>query len=129
MVIYFNADFELVKKLLKSTIRLISFCQKNAEELAKSGDLNGIIQNKLLNLQTKKINYGKEDDKKFSLQQLFFLEIFLKIDELWKQVNEEFGIKIGKVLEESADISKIKKFKQILKEKDKFDLQLYLQHL
>lgn len=120
MVIYFNGDYELVKKLLKSVIRLIQFCQKNAEELVKTGEVKAIIQNKLLNLAIKNINFGKEDDKKFSLQQLFFLEIYLNIDELWRKV-DQLGVKVSKILEESKEISDIKKFKLVLKEKDQFD--------
>jgi len=68
MVIYFQGQMDLVKKLLKSALRIIMYCEKNSEELAKAGELEGIIQNKLLNLTTKSINYGKDNDKKFSEQ-------------------------------------------------------------
>lgn len=105
MVIYFQGNADLVKKLLKSTLKLIIFCQSHALDLARSGELNGVIQCKLLNLATKSINFGYDGDKKFNEQQLFWLEIHLKVDELWKQVNEEFGIKIPKILEDSKDIS------------------------
>jgi len=44
-------------------------------------------------------------------------------------INKAYGIQIGKVLEDSEDISKLKQQKQILKEGDDFDLQLYLHHL
>lgn len=129
MIIYFQGDNELIKKLLKSTLRLIVFCQSHALDLAQSGELNGVIQCKLLNLATKSIFFGYDSDKKFNEQQLFWLEIHLKVDELWKQVNEEFGIKISKILEDSRDISELKQKKQILKEQDNFDLQMYLYHL
>lgn len=108
MVIYFNQNVDLIKKLLKTVIQLITFCQDHAEELAKSGELDGVIQNKLINLCTKSTFYGKDSDKKFSIQQLFLLEIHLKIDELWKRANDDFGIKITKVLEDSKEISKLK---------------------
>lgn len=57
---------------------------------------------------------------------MFLLEIHLKVDELWAHINDAHGIKIGKLLEDSEDISKLKKDKQILKEGDNFDLLLYL---
>jgi len=53
----------------------------------------------------------------------------LKIDELWDKVNNQYKIKIAKVLEESYDISVLKQRKQLLIESDQYDLQLYLHHL
>lgn len=129
MVIQFHASVGIVKKLLKSVLYLLNFCLKNSEKLAKAGELTGVIQNKLLNQLTKSINYGKEDDKKFSEQQLYLLELHLKTDDIQMHINKAYGIQIGKVLEDSEDISKLKQQKQILKEGDDFDLQLYLHHL
>lgn len=58
MTIQFFGSNEIVKKLLKSTLYLVTFCLKHSEKLAKAGELTGVIQNKLLNQLTKSINYG-----------------------------------------------------------------------
>lgn len=108
MVIQFHGSNGIIKKLLKSVLYLLLFCFQNSEKLAKAGELTGVIQNKLLNQLTKSINYGKDSDKKFSEQQLYLLEIHLRIDEIWKHIDEAYGIKIGKLLEDSEDISKLK---------------------
>lgn len=129
MVIQFQGDSDLVKKLLKSSLKVIQYCEKYAEELAKSGELTGVIQSKLVNIATKAVNFGEPGDKKFSEQQLYWLEIHLKIDDLWQLANEKFNVNISKALEESEEISKLKKYKQLLREGDKFDFQLYLHHL
>lgn len=108
MIIQFHGSNDMIKKLLKCVLYLITFCQKHSERLAKAGELTGVIQNKLLNLATKSINYGHDSDKKFNEQQLYFLEIHLKVDDLWAHVNEAYGVKIGKLLEDSQDISTLK---------------------
>lgn len=45
------------------------------------------------------------------------------------RVNKIPGEKVGKLLEDSIDISKLKSKKNILKQSDQFDLLLYKQHL
>jgi hypothetical protein len=70
--------------------------------------LNGVIQNKLLNLATKSINYGYDSEKKFNELQLYLLEIHLKVDDLCQHANETYGAGIGKILEDTKDISKLK---------------------
>jgi hypothetical protein len=129
MVFYFQGNQALVKKLLKSCLKLTAYCQKHCGELAKSGELQGVIQSKLLNLATSSIDFSPSSDKKFSEQQLLWLELHLSVDAMGRQAAEEHGVKIGKVLEDSKAISTLKQQKEILKERDNFHLLKYLHHL
>ena len=69
----------LANKLLKSLIRLINYCETNCEELAKSGELKGLIQNKLFGLIINSLDFSIKSDKKFSNQQLYLLEMYIKV--------------------------------------------------
>lgn len=80
-------------------------------------------------MATKSISFAPDSDKKFNDAQLYLLEIHLQIDELCMRVNKIPGEKVGKLLEDSIDISKLKSKKNILKQSDQFDLLLYKQHL
>lgn len=80
MVLYFQDHKPLIRKLLKSCLKLITYAKKHLAELVKSEELAGLVQNKLVKLVTSEINFKDEqesDNKKLSEQQLLFLEIHL----------------------------------------------------
>lgn len=108
MVFYFQSHQALVKKLLKSCLKLVSFCKKHGQTLAKSGELTGIAQNHLLNLATKNVNYADQSDKRFSDQQLLFLELHLAVDSLCDEAAKRHNVHVGKVLEDSEAICAVR---------------------
>jgi hypothetical protein len=58
-----------------------------------------------------------------------FLELHLAIEKLREEANQKHGLHIPKFLTDSKAICHVKKYMQILKEKDEFDLLKYLYHL
>ena len=90
MIIYFQDDKKLVTKLLKSCLKLIEFANKHMVQLTKTGDIAAIVQNKLLKLIIEEVNFKDQvsDNKYFTDQQLIFLELHLKIEELGKKAEE-----------------------------------------
>lgn len=73
---------------------LMSYCQTNCEVLAKSGEMNGVIQNKLLAMIINSIDFSICSDKKYSNQQLFLLEFYMILGDLKTKLEEDYGIKI-----------------------------------
>jgi hypothetical protein len=69
-----------------------------------------------------------EQQKFFSTQQIIFLEIHLAISSMCDRISSLHGINLGKVVEDSEDICKIKQLKQILREQEEFSLLRYLMH-
>lgn len=73
-----------------------------------------IIQIKLLKLATSEVNYEDQTDtesKKFSDQQLLFLELHLQIDQLHAFATMEHKAIISKITEDSESICKVKRDK------------------
>jgi hypothetical protein len=68
-----------VKKLLKSTLRLVSFATRNVTTLAGAGELTALVQNKLIKLVTSGIDFKDEsaDERRLTEQQLLFLELHM----------------------------------------------------
>jgi hypothetical protein len=54
-----------------------------------------------------------------------FLELHLAIEKIREEANIKHGCKIPKFLSDSKAICHVKKFMQIMKEKDSFDLLKY----
>ena len=54
------------------------------------------------------------DSKFFSTQQTIFLEIHLAISSMCDRISALHGINLGKVVEDSEDICKIKQLKEVL---------------
>jgi hypothetical protein len=90
--------------------------------------LTPIIQNELVKVISKEIDFGSFDAG-FSDQQLLFLEIHMQIDGLREELIKSHDVHIGKTIEDSEAICKIKRTKRILQENDKFDILKYLYHL
>jgi hypothetical protein len=131
-VLYFQDHKPLVRKLLKSVVKLIGYAKLHCGALAKSEELPGIIQNQLVKEVTSEIDFKdtqESDSKKLAEQQLLFLEVHLQIDSLQAQAAKAHNTHVGKVLEDSEAICQVKRNKKILQERDNFNLLKYLYHL
>lgn len=104
---------------------------KHCGKLAKDGELAPIIQNKLVNMITKEIDYtySEDQDSQLSDLQLLLLEIHFMIDSLAEECSKVHNIHIGKILEDTKAISLIKRNKRILQEAEHLNLIKYLYHL
>lgn len=48
---------------MRSCLKLLSFAMKNCGKLAKAGELAPVIQNKLVNMITKEIDYSHKEEE------------------------------------------------------------------
>jgi hypothetical protein len=92
-VLIFQEDLQLRSKMLSKVLQLISFCRNHLDMFAFCQDeLKNICQNKFVKIFTSNTEYKDQskDNKFFSTQQLFFLEIHLQLDMLREEANAKF---------------------------------------
>jgi hypothetical protein len=107
----------ICRKLLKFALIIIKYLGQFEEHFLKSGELHKVAQNILIKSATKKINWQMDEEQKFfSTQQIIFLEIHLAISSMCDRISSLHGINLGKVVEDSEAICKIKQLKEILRE-------------
>jgi len=102
----------LTIKLLKMVAKLLVFAKENSAVLAKSGEMELIIKNSLIKEATKVINFEDEassNSLKFTDSQLIFMELHLMLDRLRDYVEEKDGVYIGRILEDSQEMSLVKR--------------------
>ena len=118
-------------KLLRSCLKLIDHARVNLKAFSESGELKEVVQSQIVKFVSSQMNYTDEckDSKYFTNQQLMFLELHLAIEKIREEANLKHGCHIPKFLSDSLAICHVKKFMQIMKEKDSFDLLKYLYHL
>lgn len=130
MAIYSENDqIKLVNKLLKESMSLLCYAKKNCHKLGQTDQLKSIIQNHLVKQVTSTCSYEINSDTKMSTQQILWLEIHLMIDSIQEEAMKTHNIHIGKVLTDSEPICQLKKNKQIIAERESFELLKYLYHL
>jgi len=86
-----------------------------------------LLNNELFKKMVKAVNYD-DSDSKFNNQMKMLLEVHLKLSDLHNQIITEKIAKIDSNLENSEGILAVKRGKQILKEKQKFDFLRYFIH-
>jgi hypothetical protein len=72
--------------------------------LYNTGELQRIVLIKLINGVTSQVDYAFEESKKFSTQQILFLELHLSITDMSKKALNEYNLHIGNISNESEAI-------------------------
>lgn len=83
-----------------------------------------LLNNELFKKMVKAVNYD-DADSQFNNQMKMLLEVHLKLSDMHNQIIEEKIASMDSNLENSEGILAVKRGKQILKEKQKFDFLRY----
>ena len=116
-------------KLLRSCLKLVLHASKNSQCLAETGQIKAVVQSELIKFVTSLVDFTHAEGSFFTTQQLLFLELHLQVEALRERSNSKHKTNLLQFLEDSTAICEIKKFMQIIRERDSFDLLKYLYHL
>lgn len=123
----FNQQNSALCKFTKQTFKLLNFASENLKNLIDSEQIQELIQNKLIKEVTSKLEMqvGQSTSQKFQNHCIILIEIHILLDHIQETVLKQFGLYVGKILEDSQSMSKLKMIRQSVMEGEKFNLVKY----